>query len=150
MRIISAVLPMPASDETTMIGTSSLSSTFANSVISADRSTNCDNRTLAPGAGDPSLEGLSHVWRALLYDLVKRGGRTPELIIADGAPGLEKALAALWPDAPVQRCTVHKHRNLLAHAPERLHEEISNDYRDMIYAATRTEVEARRKVFIRE
>jgi hypothetical protein len=22
----------------------------------------------------------------------------------------------------VQRCTVHKHRNLLAHAPERLHE----------------------------
>ncbi|MFM2444216.1 MAG: hypothetical protein RJB09_1402, partial [Pseudomonadota bacterium] len=23
----------------------------------------------------------------------------------------------------VQRCTVHKHRNLLAHAPERLHEE---------------------------
>ena len=36
---------------------------------------------------------------------------------------------------------VHKHRNLLAHAPERLHEEISNDYRDMIYAATRGEVE---------
>jgi transposase-like protein len=35
-------------------------------------------------------------------------------------------LAALWPDAPVQRCTVHKHRNLLAHAPERLHD----DYRD--------------------
>ena len=29
----------------------------------------------------------------------------------------------------------------LAHAPERLHEEISNDYRDMIYAATRGEVE---------
>ena len=29
---------------------------------------------------------------------------------------------------------------LLAHAPERLHEEISNDYRDMIYAATRGEV----------
>jgi hypothetical protein len=23
---------------------------------------------------------------------------------------------------PVQRCTIHKHRNLLAHAPERLHE----------------------------
>ena len=50
----------------------------------------------------------------------------------------------------VQRCTVHKHRNLLAHAPERLHEEISNDYRDMIYAATRGEVETRRKAFIRK
>ena len=95
-----------------------------------------------------SMGGESEAaWRALLDDLVKRGLRTPELVIADGAPGLEKALAALWPDAPVQRCTVHKHRNLLAHAPERLHEEISNDYRDMIYAATRAEVEARRKAF---
>ena len=75
-------------------------------------------------------------WRALLDDLVRRGLRTPELVVIDGAPGLEKAVAALWPDMAVQRCTVHKHRNLLAHAPERLHEEISNDYRDMIYAAT--------------
>ena len=98
-----------------------------------------------------SMGGESEAaWRALLDDLVKRGLRTPELIIADGAPGLEKALTALWPEAPVQRCTVHKHRNLLAHAPERLHEEISNDYRDMIYAATRQEVEARRKAFIRK
>ncbi len=98
-----------------------------------------------------SMGGESEAaWRALLDDLVKRGLKTPELVIADGAPGLEKALAALWPDAPVQRCTVHKHRNLLAHAPERLHEEISNDYRDMIYAATRQEVEARRKAFLRK
>ena len=98
-----------------------------------------------------SMGGESEAaWRALLDDLVKRGLRTPELVIVDGAPGLEKALAALWPDMPVQRCTVHKHRNLLAHAPERLHEEISNDYRDMIYAATRGEVETRRKAFIRK
>ena len=98
-----------------------------------------------------SMGGESEAaWRALLDDLVKRGLKTPELVIADGAPGLERALAALWPDAPVQRCTVHKHRNLLAHAPERLHEEISNDYRAMIYAATRQEVEARRKAFIRK
>ncbi len=53
-------------------------------------------------------------WRALLDDLVKRGLKMPELVIVDGAPGLEKALAALWSDMPVQRCTVHKHRNLLA------------------------------------
>ena len=51
---------------------------------------------------------------------------------------------------PVQRCTVHKHRNLLAHAPERLHEEITADYTDMIYAATRQQIEARRKAFIRK
>jgi putative transposase len=89
-------------------------------------------------------------WRTLLDDLVKRGLATPELVIVDGALGLEKALAALWSDIPVQRCTVHKHRNLLAHAPERLHDEISNDYRDMIYADTELDVEARRKAFIRK
>jgi putative transposase len=35
-------------------------------------------------------------------------------------------------------------------APERLHEEITADYNDMIYAATREEIEARRKAFIRK
>ena len=89
-------------------------------------------------------------WRALLDDLVRRGLPRPELVVVDGAPGLEKALAALWPDMAVQRCTVHKHRNLLAHAPERLHEEISNDYKDMIYAQTKPEIEARRKAFVRK
>ena len=98
-----------------------------------------------------SMGGESEAaWRALLDDLVRRGLRTPELVVVDGAPGLEKALTALWPDMAIQRCTVHKHRNLLAHAPERLHEEISNDYKDMIYAQTKGEVEARRKAFLRK
>src|SRR5256885_11718994 len=52
-------------------------------------------------------------WRALLDDLILRGLKTPELVIVDGAPGLENALAALWSDVPVQRCTVHKHRWLM-------------------------------------
>jgi putative transposase len=89
-------------------------------------------------------------WRALLDDLVGRGLGTPELVIVDGAPGLERALAALWPEALVQRCTVHKHRNLLAHAPDRLHEEVSADYTDMIYAATPKEIEARHRAFLRK
>jgi putative transposase len=89
-------------------------------------------------------------WRALLDDLAARGLRAPELLIIDGAPGLEKALAGLWPDVPAQRCTVHKHRNLLAHAPDKLHEEVSADYQDMIYAATVKEVEQRRKAFLRK
>jgi len=89
-------------------------------------------------------------WRTLLDDLVKRGLKTPELVIVDGAPGLEKALAALWSEVPVQRCTVHKHRNLLAHAPDRLHDELSADYKDMIYAETKQEIEAKRKAFIRK
>ena len=59
-------------------------------------------------------------------------GGTPEFLITDGGAGLERALAALWPDVPAQRCTAHKHRNLLAHAPDALHEEVSADYTDMI------------------
>ena len=50
----------------------------------------------------------------------------------------------------VQRCTVHKNRNLLAHAPDRLHDEISTDYNDMIYADSKPAIEAKRKAFIRK
>src|SRR3982750_2474679 len=89
-------------------------------------------------------------WRSILEDLLARGLRTPEFLITDGAAGLERALAALWPDVPAQRCTVHKHRNLLAHAPDALHEEVSADYTDMIYAETAKEVAARRKAFLRK
>ena len=85
----------------------------------------------------------TEAWRTVLDDLIQRGLRRPEFLIVDGAPGLENA--TVWDGVPVQRCTVHKHRNLLAHAPERLHEEISADYNDVIYAGTREEIEARRK-----
>src|SRR5207302_7126358 len=86
--------------------------------------------------------------RAVLDDLINRGLRRPAFLIVVGAPGLEKAIAAVWGGVPVQRCTVHKHRNLLAHAPERLHEEISADYTDMINAATPEDIGTRRKAFI--
>jgi len=89
-------------------------------------------------------------WQTFLEDMTRRGLKAPQFIIVDGAPGCEAALAALWPDIPLQRCTVHKHRNLLAHAPKRLHDELSEDYRDMIYAETADEVEKRRKAFLRK
>src|ERR1019366_6326696 len=98
-----------------------------------------------------SMGGEStEAWRTVLDDLIKRGLRRPEFLIVDGAGGLDKAIAAVWDGVPVQRCTVHKHRNLFAPAPERLHDEITADYNDMIYAATREEIEARRKTFIRK
>jgi transposase-like protein len=89
-------------------------------------------------------------WRGVLDDLTERGLKRPELAIVDGAPGLEKALLALWPDLPVQRCTVHKLRNLIAHAPKRLADEIAADFSDMIYADNPRAVEKRRKAFIRK
>ncbi len=61
-------------------------------------------------------------WRAFLEDMTKRGLKMPEFLIVDGAPGLEAALAALWPDVPLQRCTVHKHRHLLHHKYKHQHQ----------------------------
>lgn len=89
-------------------------------------------------------------WRGVLDDLTRRGLKAPELAIVDGAPGLEKALMSLWPDLPVQRCTVHKLRNLIAHAPKRLADEIAADYADMIHADNPKGVEKRRKAFLRK
>ena len=90
-------------------------------------------------------------WAQFLADLDARGLKRPEFVIIDGAPGLEAALVALWGDElPIQRCTVHKHRNLLGHAPDHMHDELTEDYRDMIYAETAAEVEKKRKSFLRK
>jgi len=55
-----------------------------------------------------SMGGESaEAWRAVLDDLIKRGLRRPDFLIVDGGAGLACALAAVWNDVPVQRCTVH-------------------------------------------
>ena len=90
-------------------------------------------------------------WGQFLADLDARGLKRPGFVSVDGAPGLEAALVALWgEELPIQRCTVHKHRNLLGHAPKPLHDELTEDYRDMIYADTAAEIETRRKAFLRK
>jgi len=67
-------------------------------------------------------------WLDFARDLTARGLRCPALVVADGAPGLWKAVAETWPAALGQRCTVHKLRNLLAKLPERLHREVKGRY----------------------
>src|SRR4051812_17414268 len=85
-------------------------------------------------------------WRQVLEGLASRGLGKPELVIVDGGKGLEAALAAV----PVQRCAVHKERNLLAHAPKHLHEEVKADFHDMVHAKGKAEVLAKRKAFLAE
>ena len=57
-------------------------------------------------------------WLQLGRDLIKRGLGAPMLIVADGAPGLVKAIEVCWPASDRQRCCVHKARNLYAEVPE--------------------------------
>jgi transposase-like protein len=90
-------------------------------------------------------------WRQFLDDLDARGLKRPEFVIVDGAPGLEAAPVAPWgEDIPIQRCTVHKHRNLLAHAPKHMHDELTEDCRDMICADSAAGIAKKRKAFLRK
>lgn len=73
-------------------------------------------------------------WKGFLENLTVRGLRAPRLLIIDGGAGLAKALDVTWPGVDRQRCVVHKLRNLLSHAPERLHEEIRGDFHAITYA----------------
>jgi len=57
-------------------------------------------------------------WKECLDDLVRRGLRAPMLCIIDGNPGLRRAVGEVWPRASVQRCCVHKLRNLERKAPK--------------------------------
>jgi transposase-like protein len=69
-------------------------------------------------------------WLDLGRDLVRRGLRSPWLVVTDGAPGLIKAIEELWPEADRQRCTVHRLRNIVAKLPKRpeLHDRIKSAY----------------------
>ena len=63
-------------------------------------------------------------WRAVVEDVVSRGLSAPGLVVMDGNAGLRHAVGQAWPQAAVQRCVVHKLRNLEAHAPKRVVDEI--------------------------
>lgn len=73
-------------------------------------------------------------WKGVLQDLTRRGLKRPKLAMIDGSPGLSSAIELSWPGIEKQRCTVHKLRNLLSHAPETLHEEIRTDFHAIVYA----------------
>jgi putative transposase len=63
-------------------------------------------------------------WLAFARDMIARGLRAPALVIADGAPGIWKAVRELWPEALEQRCTVHALGNVTGKLPERHHQEV--------------------------
>jgi len=67
-------------------------------------------------------------WQALGRDLIGRGLAAPMLIVADGAPGLIKAIEHCWPASDRQRCCVHRARNLYAKLPERERERVKHAY----------------------
>ena len=74
-------------------------------------------------------------WKGCLDDLVARGLPAPVLAIIDGNAGLRRAVGLVWPKAAVQRCCVHKLRNLERKAPKHALAEIRDDFHRIVYAA---------------
>jgi putative transposase len=75
-------------------------------------------------------------WLELGRDLIKRGLQAPLLIVADGAPGLIKAIEQLWPHSDRQHCSVHRLRNLLAKLPKRERQRVRAAYWQALDQAT--------------
>jgi transposase-like protein len=75
-------------------------------------------------------------WKGCLDDLVARGLRAPVLAIIDGNAGLRRAVGLVWPRAAVQRCCVHKLRNLERKAPKHALADIRDDFHRIVYAAS--------------
>ncbi len=72
-------------------------------------------------------------WTGLVEDLKRRSLRSPILLVSDGHPGLLQAMKQ-WPDARVQRCTLHKWANLKSHCPKHAQVELKRDYDRIVYA----------------
>ncbi len=67
------------------------------------------------------------VVRSLLRDLLDRGleQECARLFVIDGAKALTSAIQKTFgPLAEIQRCQIHKRRNILGHLPDRLHESV--------------------------
>ena len=69
----------------------------------------------------------------LLSDLMTRGLPTDRtlLFVVDGAAGLRRAVTDVFGSrGVVQRCQLHKRKNVLGHLPERLHASVEKALRD--------------------
>jgi len=82
-------------------------------------------------------------WSDLLVQLAERGLSGVELVVADAHAGLAKAVRKHVPEAPLQRCTVHLQRNVLAKAPQRLRSRLAKAVTQVFEAPSKAEAKKR-------
>lgn len=73
-------------------------------------------------------------WSGFVEGLISRGLGQPRLVVMDGNKGLGAGIGQNWPGLAVQRCTVHKLRNLERYVPRHALEEMKSDYHRIIWA----------------
>ncbi len=96
---------------------------------------------------DLAVSEASTHWSRLVKDLASRGLKAPELIVADGHAGLGKAVKE-WPEARIQRCTLHKWGNLKDACPVHARRELKRDYDAIIHADDGLAARKAQKVFL--
>lgn len=84
-------------------------------------------------------------WREFFKDLKRRGLKGESLVlgIMDGLPGLEQAFAEAFPRAQVQRCVVHKLRNVAVKLPRKIQKDCLAHAKRIFYAGSLEEAEER-------
>src|SRR5262249_2093972 len=85
----------------------------------------------ADGTRARALEAFGLVATSLPLRWALGGAHSPPVL---GHPGLRKAVGLVWPHALVQRCCVHKLRNLERKAPKHALAEIRADFHRIVYA----------------
>jgi putative transposase len=92
----------------------------------------------------------SESWKAFIDGLISRGLRAPKLCVIDGNAGLHNAISLAWQRCKIQRCTVHKLRNITAKVPKHAQTEVADDYHKIVYAKTKTTALEAAKSFVKK
>lgn len=84
-------------------------------------------------------------WESLLLMLLGRGLSTEhlKLVIVDGNAGLLSAVDSLLKGVPVQRCIVHKIRNIVGRCPRSLRGVVPAEAKQIFYATSESEARQR-------
>jgi transposase-like protein len=90
----------------------------------------------------------SECWGGFVEGLSNRGLKRPSLVILDGNKGLRAAVEKSWPGTEVQRCTVHKLRNLERHTPRHALEQVKTDYHAIVNAKSLDQAKKAYREFI--
>jgi putative transposase len=88
-------------------------------------------------------------WEGFVEGLTARGLKVPRLCIIDGNAGLHRAITLSWPTAKIQRCAVHKLRNILRKVPQHAQEEVTADFHLIVYASGLDTAKTARDAFVK-
>lgn len=81
-------------------------------------------------------------WRKFISSLIDRGLRGVQMVVSDSHEGLKKALAAVLPSVPWQRCQFHLQQNAAHHVPRvSMRKDVAEAIRAIFNAPDRAEAD---------